>query len=112
MQLLAVLGFPAAEAIEAIICIEVKEIMRPKSLYEEDEGCVDCHIMAMVDVMDEMLTKNIAVMKNPKQAWALSLDDVNFTIDLNIRSEGFDKSNCILNFMSIWMCITAKVAKG
>ncbi len=61
-----------AESIEAIICIEVKTVMRPESPYPLQEGCIDCHILGMVDVMEKMLEKNVAPLQNNMQAWGLS----------------------------------------
>ena len=79
------LGFPeeAVEPIEAIICIEIKKFMRPESPYSVEEGCVDCHILAMNDVMDKMLGKNVAPLQNNMQAWGLSNRwGPNFTFDI------------------------------
>ena len=71
------------EAIEAVICVEFKKFMRPESPYSLDEGCIDCHISAMNDVMDKMLGKNVAPLQNNMQAWGLSNRwGPNFTFDI------------------------------
>ncbi len=62
----------AAEAIEASVCVEFKKVNRPESPYPVVEGCIDCHIQAMNDVMEKMLQKNIAPLQNSMQSWGTS----------------------------------------
>lgn len=62
----------AANAIEAMICIDVKKIMRPQSPYPLSEGCIDCHILGMIDSLDEVISKNVAPLENSMSAWGLS----------------------------------------
>jgi cysteine-rich repeat protein len=62
----------AAAAIEAFVCVKVLKIKRPESPYPLNEGCVDCHILAMNDVMSKLLDQNVQCMENPKEAWGLS----------------------------------------
>jgi cysteine-rich repeat protein len=83
----------AAAAIEAMVCINVEEIQRPESPYPLNDACVDCHILGMIDIMEEMLSKNVAPLENPKNAWALSNRwgpsvkfDINVTILPNINN--------------------------
>jgi len=62
----------AALAVEAMVCIDVLKILRPESPYEVNDGCIDCHILAMNDIMYKMLQKNVAPLENNMQAWGLS----------------------------------------
>jgi len=62
----------AAEAIEASVCVEFKKINRPESPYSVVEGCIDCQIQAMNDVMEKLLEKNVAPLQNSMQSWGTS----------------------------------------
>ncbi|MDH5596955.1 MAG: hypothetical protein OEY44_02530 [Candidatus Peregrinibacteria bacterium] len=62
----------ALEAIEAIFCVNVVTRNRPLSPYEQIEGCVDCHIMAMVDALEEALQTNVTPLSNSTSAFAIS----------------------------------------
>ena len=61
-----------ATAIEAIICVDFQEIMRPESPYPLEEGCIDCHILAMNDILSKVLEKNVAPQQNSMMAWGTS----------------------------------------
>ncbi len=72
-----------AEAIEAVICVDFFTYMRPESPYPLNEGCIDCHILAMNDFMEKMLEKNIAPLVNNMVDWGLSSRwGPKFTFDL------------------------------
>lgn len=78
-----------AAAIEVLICIEVIENKRGESPYETVEGCVDCHFMAMNDIMNKLLEKNIAPLENSKSAWGTSNrwgPSFSFDLDVGIQS--------------------------
>ena len=60
------------EAVEAAICIKVSKVDRPESPYSTNEGCIDCHIRAMVDTMDKLLQKNVTPLENSMQSWGTS----------------------------------------
>ncbi|MBN2095912.1 hypothetical protein JW752_00740 [Candidatus Peregrinibacteria bacterium] len=83
--LMDVFGLPAeaVEPIEAVICIDVFTYQRPESPYPMEAGCVDCHILAMNDVMEKLLENNIAPLENNMTAWGMSNRwGPNFTFDL------------------------------
>ena len=61
-----------AAALEAFVCIKIKKENRPESPYPVAEGCVDCHILAMSDILNKLLEKQIAPMETNMQAWGLS----------------------------------------
>ena len=67
-------GLPQKDVdpIEAVICVEFFTHMRPESPYPLNEGCIDCHILAMNDLMEDMLEKNIAPLVNNMADWGLS----------------------------------------
>jgi len=78
-------GLPAkaVEPIEAIICVDVFTYQRPESPYPMEAGCVDCHILAMNDVMEKLLENNIAPLVNNMAAWGMSNRwGPSFTFDL------------------------------
>ncbi len=78
----------SAEAIEAFVCIKVEKINRPESPYPVNEGCVDCHIMAMNDTFSKMLEQNVAPLENNSSAWGLSTRwGPGFTINLDVVSK-------------------------
>lgn len=60
------------EAIEVSICVDVKKIKKPESPYPVDESCVNCDILAMNDIMNKMLEKNVVPRENTMQAWGTS----------------------------------------
>ncbi len=73
----------AVEPIEAVICVDVFTYQRPESPYPMEAGCIDCHILAMNDVMEELLGHNIAPLVNNMAAWGLSNRwGPSFTFDL------------------------------
>lgn len=61
-----------AAAIEVAICVNIEQIKVPESPYSVNDGCIDCHIMAMNDVMKKMLEKDIVPKQNTTQAWGTS----------------------------------------
>jgi cysteine-rich repeat protein len=61
-----------AEAFEVSVCVDVKKVNRPLSPYNVNDGCIDCHIMAMDDIMDKMLQQNVAPLENNMQSWGTS----------------------------------------
>lgn len=62
----------AAYAIEALFCVNLTTNNRPESPYAQDEGCIDCHIRAIVDSLSEALDTNVAPMKNTTAGFAIS----------------------------------------
>ena len=61
-----------AAAIEASVCVDVTKVKRPESPYSLNDGCVDCHILAMDDIMAKMLEKNVTPLQNSMQSWGTS----------------------------------------
>lgn len=61
-----------APAVEAMFCVDVIKNNRPLSPYAVIEGCIDCHISAMVDSLEEALTTNVTPFKNTTSAFGLS----------------------------------------
>ena len=62
----------ALEAIEVVVCIDIKKHNRPESPYQVIEGCIDCHISAMVDSLDKALESNVTPMCNTTSSFAIS----------------------------------------
>lgn len=62
----AVLG-----SIEANVCVEIQKVTRPPNPYRSTEGCVDCHMAAMNESMEFLLSKRVAPQKNTMQAFAI-----------------------------------------
>ena len=60
------------ESIEAMACVNVIKENRPTSYYNPNEGCVDCHIRAMVDALEKALDTNVTPLANPTKAFGLS----------------------------------------
>ena len=60
------------EAIEGQFCVNVIKNNRPLSPYNPNEGCVDCHITAMVDALEETLNTNVTPYENTTSAFGLS----------------------------------------
>jgi hypothetical protein len=60
------------EAVEAVVCVGVRKVDRPESPYATNEGCINCHILAMVDIMDKTLQKNVTPLENSMQSWGTS----------------------------------------
>lgn len=60
------------EAIEGQFCVNVIKNNRPLSPYNTNEGCVDCHITAMVDALEETLNTNVTPYENTTSAFGLS----------------------------------------
>lgn len=60
------------DAIEALACISIEKITRPESTYPVTEGCINCHILGMSDILTGILEKNVAPLENSMQAWGLS----------------------------------------
>ncbi len=61
-----------AYAIEAMVCVNITTHMRPESPYAVIEGCVDCHIRAIVDALDEALETNVSPLENTMTAFGIS----------------------------------------
>ncbi|MBI5422142.1 hypothetical protein HZA44_03335 [Candidatus Peregrinibacteria bacterium] len=62
----------AAETLEAFVCINVLMVERPESPYPVNEGCIDCHVLGMNDLMSKLLENNVSCLENNMQAWGLS----------------------------------------
>lgn len=62
----------AAETLEAFVCIKVLKVQRPESPYPVNEGCIDCHVLGMNDLMSKLLENNVSCLENSMQAWGLS----------------------------------------
>jgi len=60
------------ENVESFFCVNITEHNRPQSSYQMIEGCVDCHISAMVDAMEEALQTNVTPLKNTTNAFGIS----------------------------------------
>jgi hypothetical protein len=59
-------------AIEAAFCAKVSTVNRPASEYGITEGCIDCHVSGMIDVLETLRNQNISPLENTKNAFALS----------------------------------------
>lgn len=59
-------------ALEASICVAIKKVNRPTSAYPVTANCIDCHIQAMNDGMNTLLSKNIAPLQNTMQSFGSS----------------------------------------
>jgi cysteine-rich repeat protein len=62
----------AIEAIEAVVCVNISKENRPVTPYQKNEGCVDCHIVAMVDALEEALETNVSPLENTMSAFGYS----------------------------------------
>jgi cysteine-rich repeat protein len=62
----------AALAIEATFCVNITRENRPLSPYSQYEGCIDCHITAMADALEEALTTNVTPLENTTSAFGIS----------------------------------------
>lgn len=72
------------DSIEAIFCVNIIEHNRPQSAYQMIEGCVDCHISAMVDALEKALQTNVSPLKNTTSAFGISSAHVpNFSFNLS-----------------------------
>jgi len=60
------------ESIEALYCVNVSKVNRPLTPYAMNEGCIDCHITAIVDSLEEALTTNVTPLENTTSAFGLS----------------------------------------
>ncbi len=77
-----------APAIQALFCVNIKKENRPQSTYTEDEGCVDCHITAMVDAVEGALETNVTPLKNTTSSFSTSSPyGVNFSFNLNTATK-------------------------
>jgi len=61
-----------ALAIESTFCVNITKANRPLSPYSLTEGCIDCHISAMVDSLEEALATNVTPLVNTTSAFAIS----------------------------------------
>ncbi|MBN2307225.1 hypothetical protein JXD20_04530 [Candidatus Peregrinibacteria bacterium] len=61
-----------APTIEALFCVNIIQHNRPLSPYGLIEGCVDCHITAMVDALERALQTNVTPLKNNMNAFGIS----------------------------------------
>jgi len=61
-----------ATAIELMFCVDIIKDNRPESPYAVIEGCVDCHIAAMVDAVEEALDTNVSPLQNTTSAFGIS----------------------------------------
>ena len=60
------------EAIEAVFCVELIKHTRPETPYRPDEGCIDCHIRAIVDSLNKALDTNVTPMINTTSSFGIS----------------------------------------
>lgn len=60
------------DSIEALFCVDLIEHNRPQSPYQMIEGCVDCHITAMVDALEKALETNVTPLQNTTSAFGIS----------------------------------------
>ncbi|MFH1410353.1 MAG: hypothetical protein ABIG80_02205 [Patescibacteria group bacterium] len=88
-----------AEAIESWFCVDLIKENRPLSPYNKNEGCVDCHITAMVDAMEKALETNVTPLQNTMSAFGISSRwGPNFSFNLNTATKSkpkFKKTNTI-----------------
>ncbi|QQR83516.1 hypothetical protein IPJ72_07070 [Candidatus Peregrinibacteria bacterium] len=61
-----------AAAIEAVVCVNVQTVDRPDTPYQTNEGCIDCHLLGMNTMLDDLLEYNVAPLENTFQAWGIS----------------------------------------
>lgn len=61
-----------ASSIEAFFCVELEFENRPLSPYSINDGCIDCHIAAMADSLEKLLSKSISPKENTQGSFALS----------------------------------------
>lgn len=61
-----------ALSVEGIFCVELIKEDRPTSPYSSVEGCIDCHLVGIVDTLDKILEKNVAPMQNTMGTFAIS----------------------------------------
>ena len=62
----------AAEMIDALFCVNLKKENRPLTPYSTNEGCIDCHVSAMVDTLEEALSGQIAPLENTTSSFGIS----------------------------------------
>ena len=62
----------ALEAVDVVACVNVIKENRPGSFYNPNEGCIDCHLRAIVDALEETLTTNVTPLANTTKAFGLS----------------------------------------
>ncbi len=62
----------ALEAVDALFCVDVVQNNRPTSPYNVNEGCIDCHLIAMVDSLEEALSTNVSPLENTTSSFGLS----------------------------------------
>jgi cysteine-rich repeat protein len=60
------------ESIEALFCVNLIEHNRPQAPYQLIEGCIDCHITAMVDALEKALETNVTPLQNTTSAFGIS----------------------------------------
>ena len=86
-----------APAIEALFCVNVTTHNRPPTPYARNEGCIDCHIRAMVDALEETLAGNVTPLANSTSAFAISSRwGPNYSFNLSTAFKGkvrFKESN-------------------
>lgn len=84
------------EAIEALFCINIIKSNRPQSAYQMIEGCVDCHISAMVDSLEKALQTNVTPLANTSSAFEISNkfgSDVSFNLNTALKGKAKYKSS-------------------
>lgn len=60
------------DSIEALFCVNIIEANRPQAPYQLIEGCIDCHITAMVDALEKALETNVTPLQNTTSAFGIS----------------------------------------
>lgn len=76
------------ESIEWIFCAKFSTANRPTSPYSKMDGCIDCHITAMTDILETMTDQGVAPLENTTGAWALSSRwTPNFSIGFSVTQK-------------------------
>ncbi|MBU0727648.1 hypothetical protein KKA95_03100 [Patescibacteria group bacterium] len=61
-----------ATAIEALFCVTVTTANRPTTPYAMNDGCIDCHVIGMVDALDKALETNVSPLENTTGSFGIS----------------------------------------
>ena len=80
------------ESIESLFCVNIIKANRPASAYAMIEGCIDCHISAMVDSLEKALQTNVTPLANTSSAFEISNKfGPNMSYNLNTALKGKTK---------------------
>lgn len=73
------------DAVEVSVCVKITTGKRAESTYPVSEGCIDCHLLAMNDILAKMLQKPVTPRQNTMQSWASTNRwGPNFAFNLNV----------------------------